>query len=92
MKNKFFAAIILLTGLTIFTNCNSNAQDTAPKVNPEIWVRPGYELTIAVSSDLRARHMALGPDGTLYYTTTPDNVIIAAKDKNHDGRRRQSRC
>lgn len=61
------------------------AQNQAPKVNPEIWVRPGYELTIAVSSDLRVRHMVLGPDGTLFYTTTPDNVIVAAKDKNNDG-------
>ena len=29
--------------------------------------------------------MALGPDGTLYYTTMPDKVIIAAKDKDNDG-------
>ena len=62
-----------------------SAQDKAPKVNPGIWVRPGYQLTVAVNSDLRARHMALGPDGTLYYTTTPDKVIIAAKDKDGDG-------
>ena len=62
-----------------------NAQNKQPKVNPEIWVRPGYELSIAVSSELRPRHMALGPDGTLYYTTMPDKVIIAAKDKNNDG-------
>jgi len=69
----------------IFLNMNLNAQGEAPKVNPGIWVRPGYELTIAVSSELRARHMTIGPDGTLYYTTTPDKVIMAAKDKNNDG-------
>ena len=78
----------LLTALIVSAGPGSiriAAQSSAPGVNSGIWVRPGYELTIAVSSDLRARHMALGPDGTLYYTTTPDNVIMAAKDKNNDG-------
>ncbi len=61
------------------------AQNSEHKVNPEIWVRPGYELTLALNSDVRVRHMTLGPDGTLYFTSEPDNIITAAKDKNHDG-------
>jgi glucose/arabinose dehydrogenase len=73
-----FAFVALLPGQLF-------AQSADHKVNPEIWVRPGYKLTIAVDSPIRARHMCLGPDGTLYYGTTPDNVIMAAKDKNHDG-------
>jgi glucose/arabinose dehydrogenase len=85
MKNfqvfrEFF--LVFIFGLT---TCLVNAQSKSPKVNPEIWVRPGYELSIAVSSDLRPRHMALGPDGTLYYTTMPDKVVMAAKDKDNDG-------
>ncbi len=72
----------ILIGLV---TCLVDAQGKGPKVNPGIWIRPGYELSVAVSSDLRPRHMALGPDGTLYYTTMPDKVIIAAKDKDNDG-------
>jgi glucose/arabinose dehydrogenase len=79
-RNSF--SILILISLTSFL---VSGQNKAPKVNPGIWVRPGYELSIAVSSDLRPRHMALGPDGTLYYTTMPDKVIIAAKDKDNDG-------
>jgi glucose/arabinose dehydrogenase len=75
----FPVILVLLITSQIF------AQSKSPKVNPEIWVRSGYELSVAVSSDLRPRHMALGPDGTLYYTTMPDKVIIAARDKDKDG-------
>jgi glucose/arabinose dehydrogenase len=80
-KIIFLSAVVQALNLYMVLN----GQETAPKVNPGIWVRPGYELTIAVSSELGARHMTFGPDGTLYYTTTPNKVIIAAKDKNHDG-------
>ncbi len=78
---NFYLYIALIISITAFTY----GQNQQPKVNPEIWVRPGYELSIAVSSDIRARHMALGPDGTLYYTTTPEKIIVAAKDKDNDG-------
>jgi glucose/arabinose dehydrogenase len=61
------------------------AQDDKKKVNPGIWVRDGYELTAALNTELRPRHMNLGPDGTLYFTTTPDKVIYAAQDKDSDG-------
>ncbi len=84
--NRYFSnKIVLLAALTFLICGYSDAQNNVAKVNPEIWVRSGYRLSIAVSSDLRPRHMALGPDGTLYYTTTPDKIIVAAKDKNNDG-------
>jgi glucose/arabinose dehydrogenase len=76
-----FCIAIAFTMLTI----NLYSQDVIPKANPGIWVRPGYKLTVAVKSYISCRHMALGPDGTLYYTTMPHNIIMAAKDKNHDG-------
>ena len=84
--NRFFSVnMILLSAVVVLVSSCVNGQSSAPKVNPEIWVRPGYELTVAVSSDLPPRHMALGPDGTLYYSTSPNKVIIAAKDKDNDG-------
>ncbi len=71
--------------LIVVSNISLLAQDNSRKVNPEIWVRPGYELSVAVNSDLGPRHMALDSAGTLYYTTSPNKIIMAAKDKNGDG-------
>ena len=78
---KFTWVLVFL----LFFTARYYAQDVIPKVKPGIWVRTGYKLTVAVKSDLSCRHMALGPDGTLYYTTNPGKIIVAAKDKNHDG-------
>ncbi len=83
-KHVFVLMSCFILVIIIFGN-NAVAQESIPSVNPGIWVRPGYKLTVAVKSDLSCRHMALGPDGTLYYTTNPHKVIMAAKDKNHDG-------
>jgi glucose/arabinose dehydrogenase len=78
-KLLFLFAFIAIIPVTL------SAQSSGHKVNPEIWVRPGYQLTIAVNSPVTVRHMCLGPDGTLYYGTGRNDAIMAAKDKNHDG-------
>lgn len=84
--NRFFSVKLLcLISLIVFSSCAQKAQNPLSEVNPEIWVRSGYELSVAVNSDQRTRHMCVGPDGTLYYTTTPDRIIMAAKDKDDDG-------
>jgi glucose/arabinose dehydrogenase len=85
MKRFFVCTCFLSAVLIGLLQGVGAAQNKQPEVNPEIWVRPGYELSIAVSSELRPRHMALGPDGTLYYTTMPDKIVMAAKDKDNDG-------
>ena len=85
MNRLFITKFIFLILLTLLTIFDLYAQGENRKVHPEIWVRSGYELTVAVNSELNARHMAFGADGTLYYTTTRDKDIIAAKDKNNDG-------
>jgi len=84
MNRFILIKLFSFISLTFFT-CSSEGQNLSTKVNPGIWVRQGYELTIAVNSEQRPRHMNFAPDGTLYYTTTPDRVIVAAKDKNNDG-------
>jgi len=84
--NRYTAIkILLLISSVAFFSCSSDAQNSSREINPGIWVRPGYELSVAANSDERARHMCIGPDGTLYYTTTPDKIIMAAKDKDNDG-------
>ena len=85
MKKTLSTASSFVIVLTCLLSCSSNGQQMDQKINPAIWVRPGYQLSVAVNSDLKPRHMALGPDGTLYYTTTPDKVIMSARDNDHDG-------
>lgn len=41
---------------------------TLPAIPDGIWVRPGYELTLACKPDKGPRHMNFGPDGTLYFS------------------------
>ena len=85
MNSYKIVKILLLISSVAFFSCSSEAQNSTRKVDPGIWVRPGFELSVAVNSDQRTRHMCVGPDGTLYYTTTPDKIIMAAKDKDNDG-------
>ena len=80
-KMKVFPNFYLFAAFTFLIICQVTAQNKAPKVNPEIWVRSGYQLSIAVVSDLRPRHMALGPDGTLYYTTISLYVPFMTKEQ-----------
>lgn len=84
--NKFLPVKLLcLVSVIVFSSCTQKAQNPSSEANPEIWVRAGYELSIVVDSDERVRHMCFGPDGTLYFTTTPQSIIMAAKDKDNDG-------
>ena len=78
-SNMFTSLLILVIVMCV----NVAAQNK--EVNPGIWVRPGYELSVALNSDVSPRHMAFGPDGTLYFTTEPNKYIMAARDKNKDG-------
>jgi glucose/arabinose dehydrogenase len=83
--NMIKSVKLLLVLSLLILNCNELKTQTSKKIHPEIWVRQGYELSVAVNSELKPRHMALGPYGTLYYSTTPGEQIIAAKDKDNDG-------
>ncbi len=50
-----------------------------------IWVRPGYELSVAISDIEGARFMKLTPDGTLFVSLPRAGEIKACKDINGDG-------
>jgi glucose/arabinose dehydrogenase len=85
MNGFLSAKLLCLVSVIVFSSCSQKAQNPLSEVNPEIWIRPGYELSVVVNSDQRVRHMCFGKDGTLYFTTTPQSIIMAAKDKNNDG-------
>ena len=81
--NKFFKLLFLIAVFSI-TSCKTESQDK-PGVNPGIWVRDGYELTIAVDAEEGPRHMALAPDGTLYFSNNNSPNITSARDEDGDG-------
>lgn len=57
----------------------------AATVPDGVWVRPGYELTVAVDTIEKPRFMETGPDGTLYVSVIHQGTIFACQDKNGDG-------
>lgn len=50
-----------------------------------IWLRPGYELTIAVSGIKAPRFLEFGPDGTLFVSVPAEGRIYLCRDENKDG-------
>ena len=58
---------------------------TRPAVPEGIWVRPGYELTMAADKLPDARLMAVSPDGTLYVSIPEAGQIKACRDSDKDG-------
>jgi len=50
-----------------------------------IWVRPGYELTVAVDPIQGGRFMELGPDGALFISVPGQGKIYMCKDTDGDG-------
>ncbi len=69
--------------------CGSWALGQSPEagrqVNPAIWVREGFSLTIAQGDIDRARFMAFAPDGTLFVSQPDSAQIQACRDENMDG-------
>lgn len=62
-----------------------NPQDIAAQQVDDFWVRPGYEVTVAVDDLDNARFLEVGDDGTLYVSRPRHADIIALKDTNGDG-------
>ncbi len=54
-------------------------------VPPGVWVRPGYQLTVAADTIKAPRFMAFGPDGVLYVSVPSQGQIKACSDKDHNG-------
>jgi len=56
-----------------------------PAVDPQVQVREGFELAVAVADLRGARFMAFGPDGTLFVSQPDLREIQACRDENNDG-------
>lgn len=56
-----------------------------PPVPEGIWVRPGYELSVAVTGIRTPRFLAFDPDGALYVSVPAEGKIFRCVDANGDG-------
>ncbi len=57
----------------------------AAAVPEGIWVREGYQLSVAVDALKSPRFMAFGPNGTLYVSVPREGAIYACVDADGDG-------
>lgn len=57
----------------------------ATQVPDGVWVRDGYELSVAATLDQPARFLATDPDGTLYVSLPRPGQIRAFRDQDGDG-------
>lgn len=64
--------------------CAAQGQER-PEPPAGVWVRPGYELSVALELEHRPRFMMLDPQGTLYISVPRPGQILAARDRDGDG-------
>ncbi len=50
-----------------------------------VWVRDGYQLTVAVDGIKMPRFLAFGPNSTLFVSVPKEGKIIACRDTDGDG-------
>jgi glucose/arabinose dehydrogenase len=78
--NSIRIPVILITGV-----CASLMPGQGrPAVDPQVRVREGFELTVAVADLERARFMAVDPDGTLYISQPHLGEVKACRDQDGD--------
>lgn len=58
---------------------------SAAAVPEGVWVRPGYELTVAVDGIKGPRFLAFDPDGALYVSVPSQGKIFRCTDADGDG-------
>jgi glucose/arabinose dehydrogenase len=57
----------------------------AAQVPDGIWVRPGYELSVAVDAINTPRFLEMGPAGTLFVSVPKEGKIYVCRDGDGDG-------
>jgi hypothetical protein len=80
---RLFRPLIML-GLAAFLFLSA-PQLSAAGVPDGVWVRPGYELTVAVDSINTPRFLEFGPDGTLFVSVPKVGKILACRDEDGNG-------
>jgi glucose/arabinose dehydrogenase len=77
-----WAAALVAAALSTPPPCSAASSVPIPE---GIWVRPGYELTVAVDGVPGPRFLAPGPDGTLFVSVPSQGKIYLCKDMDADG-------
>ena len=65
--------------------CAATVLTPAAAVPEGIWVREGYQLTVAVDTLTAPRFLAFGPNGTLFVSVPKEGKIYACTDADGDG-------
>lgn len=65
--------------------CTAPLLAPAAAVPEGVWVRDGYQLTVAVDALKAPRFLAYGPNGTLYVSVPKEGVVYACTDADGDG-------
>src|SRR6185369_11700955 len=82
-SRTFWSAVQLGRASLILTVCHPAFGAAVPE---GIWVRPGYELTVAVDGIQAPRFLAFGKDGTLFVSVPSAGKIYLCKNADGDGR------
>jgi glucose/arabinose dehydrogenase len=85
--SRAFWSTFNLGTISLTLACSLSAQ--AADVPEGVWVRPGYELSVAVDSIQTPRFLAFGKDGELFVSVPAKGKIYLCKDAGPDGRFKQ---
>lgn len=78
-----------MTALTLAFVSATPPTTVGAEVPAGVWVRPGYQLSIAIESISAPRFLTFGPDGTLYLSVPKDGKIYACSKPDANGRYQQ---
>lgn len=77
-------SLIQLLLIVSFYSCAVSAQSKR-EVNPNIWVREGYQLSIVQSDIQQPRFLQFDDNGTLFVSLPDKGIIKSCVDKDGDG-------
>lgn len=85
--SQLFWSAVQLAAVNLVLTFDTAAVSAA--IPDGIWVRPGYELTVAVDSIQTPRFLAFGNNGELFVSVPNKGTIYLCKDLGDDGRFKQ---
>jgi glucose/arabinose dehydrogenase len=84
MKHRCFFASVAV-GMVAVALQGQPASSSVTGVPADVWVRDGYQLSVAVEGIKMPRFLAMGPDNTLFVSVPKEGKIVACRDAEGDG-------
>ncbi len=83
LMHHFMRTMLLLAAAAAGASLTARAQDRS--IPEGVWVRPGFQLTIAANAIKSPRFLQTGPDGALYVSVPKIGAIKTLRDADGDG-------